>query len=116
MPGWKQLWCLVLSCPARIVTAENASISYMPTAPDQQAVFGATGDFQRNIHHDDYLRLGMKHELSKRLSAKAGVYLQGEETFGVLDARYTDYKRPQYLAAVQVAEEKDVIETVKSTP
>lgn len=29
-----------------------------------------------------------------------------------LDARYTNYKRPEYIAAVQVAEEQDVIETV----
>lgn len=115
MPGWKQLWCLVLSFATRIAAADNASISYTPMGPDRQAVLGTTSDFERIIDHGDYLKLSMKHELQKRLSAKAGVFLQGEETFGVLDARYTDYKRPQYLAAVQVAEEKDVIETVNPT-
>ncbi|KAI1302456.1 FAD binding domain-containing protein [Xylaria venustula] len=58
------------------------------------------------------MKLSVKHELQQRLSEKAGLSLDGEESFSDLDARYTQYKRPQYFAAVKVAEENDVIETV----
>ncbi|KAJ5087784.1 FAD binding domain-containing protein, partial [Penicillium angulare] len=60
----------------------------------------------------EYLRLSLKHELPKRLSARAAVTFQGEEQFTALDARYTNYKRPQYIAIVQPAEERDVVESV----
>ncbi|KAH6652454.1 FAD binding domain-containing protein [Truncatella angustata] len=59
-----------------------------------------------------YLKLLLKEELQKRLSTSSNISLQGEEGFSIVDARYTDYKRPQYIAAVQVAEEQDVVEVV----
>ncbi|KAI1279856.1 FAD binding domain-containing protein [Xylaria sp. FL0933] len=65
-----------------------------------------------SLNPETYLKLSVKHELQQRLSEKAGLFLDGEESFSELDARYTQYKRPQYFAAVKIAEEQDVIETV----
>lgn len=108
--SWKLLFFFFLVQCIHLVAADNASVIYSPTIGGQQHVLWDAGGERT---YDDYLKLSLKHELPKRLSAKAGLFLKGEENFGALDARYTDYKRPQYIAAVQVAEEQDVIETVR---
>lgn len=110
--GWKSLFSFVLLQGTHVVTADNSSVIYSPTIGGQQQVlWGADGEATYN----DYLKLSLKHELQKRLSTEAGLFLKGEQNFGVSDARYTDYKRPQYVAVVQVAEEQDVVETVRLT-
>ena len=60
----------------------------------------------------NYLMHSARMELANRLSSNAEIFLQEDDTFQDLQARYTDYKRPEYIAAVKVAKEADVIETV----
>ncbi|ORY63303.1 FAD binding domain-containing protein [Pseudomassariella vexata] len=67
---------------------------------------------QNSAEYNDYNKLSIKHELKKRLSTKSNILLAGEDNFAEISARYTEYKRPLYIAAVQVQEEQDVIETV----
>lgn len=82
--------------------------------PDQQLPLLTKGaELSSESPHSHYLKFSTKVELQKRLSPKASIFLEGEEGFVALDARYTNYKRPEYIAAVQVAEEQDVIETVR---
>lgn len=107
--NWKLLFFPFLIQWTHLVAADNSSVIYSPTIEGQQVLWDAGGQATYN----DYLKLTLKHELPKRLSGKAGLFLKGEDNFGALDARYTDYKRPQYIAAVQVAEEQDVVETVR---
>ena len=52
-------------------------------------------------------------ELPKRLSVGARVIVETDPDFDQVNARYTDYKRPTYIAGVQAQEEKDVVETVQ---
>ncbi|KAI8625477.1 Glucooligosaccharide oxidase [Xylariaceae sp. FL1651] len=94
------------------IPAENESAIYLPTLTNQQPIVGGAGDNFRSYTTTEYLKLSVKTELQRRLSQEAGVFLEGEDAFSVLDARYTNYKRPDYIVAVQVAEEQDVIETV----
>lgn len=63
-----------------------------------------------------YLKQSISSELSKRLSTLAQVVVHGGEDFESVNARYTDYLRPGYIAGVKVAEEKDVVETVRLFP
>lgn len=88
----------------------NTSVfdSGLPAA--QQVLTWTGGESQESSI--DYLKVSVKNELQRRLSPEARIVLQGEEEFETLDARYTNYKRPWYIAGVKVAEEKDVIETV----
>lgn len=88
----------------------NTSVfdSGLPVA--QQVLTWTGGESQESSI--EYLKISVKNELQKRLSSEASIVLQGEEEFETLDARYTNYKRPWYIAGVKVAEEKDVIETV----
>ncbi|KAK8054298.1 FAD-linked oxidoreductase alt4 [Apiospora saccharicola] len=79
---------------------------------EQQLLFGQMFDHAACPGPEAYAKISLKHELQKRLSKSAGVHLREEETFSLVDARYTNYKRPEYIAAVQVAEEKDVVEVV----
>ncbi|KAL9085919.1 MAG: hypothetical protein Q9165_007402 [Trypethelium subeluteriae] len=107
------LFLLNLSQWARISLAENASVAYSPLTREGQQVLGWTGGYEEDGPvNADYLKLSLKRELQKRLSPDAWIVLEGEKGFAALDARYTDYKRPRHIAAVQVAEERDVIETV----
>ncbi|KAL9080507.1 MAG: hypothetical protein Q9157_000741 [Trypethelium eluteriae] len=111
--GLKLLFLLILSHWTRLSLAKNASVAYSPLTRGEQQVLGWTGGYEEDVSVDtDYLKLSLKRELQKRLSPDAWIVLEGEEGFAALDARYTDYKRPRHIAAVQVAEEKDVIETV----
>jgi hypothetical protein len=94
--------------------ANNASISYSSGA--QQKILGWTESPEsQDESYYKYLKWSIKQELQQRLSAGARIVLGGEDEFSALDVRYTNYKRPSYIAAVQAAEENDVIETV-STP
>lgn len=63
-----------------------------------------------------YLTQSVQLELKKRLSPTAELFIKGDEGFQHMNARYTNYKRPSYIAGVKVAEEKDVIETVRLMP
>ncbi|KAI1419984.1 Glucooligosaccharide oxidase [Xylaria sp. FL1777] len=111
--GWQFLFYLTITSYIHLATAYNASAIFTPTLLGQQQVLQAGGDrYADGLSPEVYLKLSVKYELRKRLSEKAGLFLEGEESFSDLDARYTQYKRPQYFAAVQVAEENDVIETV----
>ncbi|KAL9612459.1 MAG: hypothetical protein Q9167_002931 [Letrouitia subvulpina] len=88
----------------------NTSVfdSGLPAA--QQVLTWTGGESQESSI--DYLKVSVKNELQRRLSSDARIVLQGEEEFETLDVRYTNYKRPWYIAGVKVAEERDVIETV----
>jgi len=114
--GLRTLLSVTIATCIRVAVAYNASAIYNPTLlARQQHVLGPGEDhFSNAINPETYLKLSVKHELQQRLSEKASVYLDGEEAFSDLDARYTQYKRPQYFAAVKVVEEQDVIETVRS--
>ncbi|KAF2181509.1 FAD-binding domain-containing protein [Zopfia rhizophila CBS 207.26] len=90
---------------------ENSSVTYEPAGGAGQQVLTWTGG-DGQVISADYLKLSLKQELQKRLSSEARIFLQDEQGFESLDARYTNYKRPWYIAAIQVAEENDVIETV----
>ena len=59
-----------------------------------------------------YLKQSIRAELKQRLSPRARIFLNGDEGFHLVNARYTDYRRPTFIAGVKVAEERDVIETV----
>ncbi|KUJ20849.1 FAD/FMN-dependent oxygenase/oxidase [Mollisia scopiformis] len=59
-----------------------------------------------------YLKRSIVSELSERLSPQANIITDEEAEFSIVNARYTDYKRPGYIVGVQVAEENDVVETV----
>jgi len=93
--------------------AENATVPYPTAGAEQQHLLTWTGGNRHELSAAaEYLKLSLKHELQKRLSPEARIILEGEEDFAALDARYTNYKRPWYITAVQVAEEQDVVETV----
>lgn len=111
----RALFSLLLCQWTRALLAENASITYADAhAEGRQQVLGWTGsDAQGFSTHTDYLKFSLQNELRKRLSPEARIVLDGEGDFATFDARYTNYKRPSYVAAVQVAEEKDVVETVR---
>ncbi|MCJ1351085.1 MAG: hypothetical protein MMC33_001067 [Icmadophila ericetorum] len=59
-----------------------------------------------------YLKRSIQFELKRRLSSKAKLVIEGEDGFQHVNARYSDYKRPWYIAGVRVANEADAIETV----
>jgi hypothetical protein len=111
---WRLFIHFILSWAASITATDNSSFIYSPEIRDQQqqVLEGAAGHSPYSLTSAEYLRLSLKQELSSRLSPEAAIFLEGSEDFAVLDARYTNYKRPDYIAAVKVAEEKDVIETV----
>ncbi|KAI1175677.1 Glucooligosaccharide oxidase [Nemania sp. FL0916] len=113
--GMRLFFALILCQWARVSLAEHGTILYSPMSGENQHVFTLTGDQQQDLPaatHIRYLQLSMKLELTKRLSPGARVILEGDEHFTDLNERYTNYKRPQYILAVQVAEEKDVVETI----
>ncbi|KAL4941794.1 hypothetical protein BDV06DRAFT_222784 [Aspergillus oleicola] len=60
----------------------------------------------------EYLTRSIQVELSRRLSQTAQVFIAGEEGFNDVNARYTDYQRPQYIVGVKPKIEQDVVETV----
>jgi hypothetical protein len=105
---------LILSCWMHLAASENSSVIYTPTVAGQQHVLSGTGfeDLEPQSY-GRYQKLSIKQELEKRLSPRSSIHLEGEADFAALAARYTEYKRPQYIAAVRVAEEQDVIETVE---
>lgn len=104
---------LVLHWTCRAL-GENASVILSPTIDGQQVLAASSVGFDGLDDEKQayFYRSTIKRELQKRLSPGSDVHLEGEDTFAVVNARYTDYKRPQYIAVVQVAEEKDVVETV----
>ncbi|PQE12470.1 FAD binding domain-containing protein [Rutstroemia sp. NJR-2017a BBW] len=59
-----------------------------------------------------YLKHSIRTELKKRLSKDAIVLVEGDEDFIHANVRYSNYKRPTYIAAVKPLEERDVVETV----
>ena len=63
-----------------------------------------------------YLKRSIQFELKRRLSSKAKLVIEGEDGFQHVNARYSDYKRPWYIAGVRVANEADAIETVRLDP
>lgn len=89
---------------------ENTSVFDTGLPAAQQVLTWPGGESQESLI--EYLKFSVKNELQKRLSSEARIMLQGEEDFETLDARYTNYKRPWYIAGVSVAEESDVIATV----
>ncbi|KAK7968042.1 FAD/FMN-dependent oxygenase/oxidase [Apiospora aurea] len=89
---------------------DPSTIFSLTPEKQQQPLFGQMFDHAACPGPEAYAQISLKHELQKRLSKSAGVHLREEETFSLVDARYTNYKRPEYIAAVQVAEEKDVVE------
>ncbi|KAI8949861.1 Glucooligosaccharide oxidase [Xylaria longipes] len=107
---------LILSQWPPTSSAELGTVLYSPmTGEQQQDVFTWTSGKQQDLSaatDATYLQLSLKNELTKRLSSEARITLEGEENFTEFDARYTNYKRPQYIVAVQVAEEQDVVETI----
>lgn len=58
------------------------------------------------------LEISIKQELSLRLSDGAQVILPDEDAFAEVNERYSNYKRPGYLAGVTVKTEQDVVEAV----
>lgn len=116
MPKMLNLICLlhlVLYWTCRAL-GENASVILSPTIDGQHVLAGSSieSDGLNDAKQAYFYQLTIKKELQKRLSSGSDVHLEGEDSFAALSARYTDYKRPQYIAIVQPAEEKDVIETV----
>jgi hypothetical protein len=104
---------LILHQWVQVALAENASVLYGSESRGEQEALTWTGVNEQDFAADmNYLKFSLKHELQKRLSSKARIFLEGEEEFKTLDARYTNYKRPWYIAAIQVTEEADVVETV----
>lgn len=94
--------------PRTGLSSENGSI---PLIADLLG-FGGAGT------HDEsaalYLKQSIRAELANRLSPTAKVVFDGDEGFEHSNGRYTNYKRPTYIAGVQISTEQDVIETVRS--
>ena len=74
-----------------------------------QQIFTVPGDDDVGLL---YLAHSVQLELGKQLSPSAQVLIEGDEGFQPVIARYTNYKRPGYIAGVRVAEEEDVVKVV----
>ncbi|KAI4256800.1 MAG: hypothetical protein LQ352_001925 [Teloschistes flavicans] len=59
-----------------------------------------------------YLKQSIQSELTRRLSPAARIILDRDEDFHLVNERYTDYRRPSFIAGIQVAVENDVVEVV----
>jgi hypothetical protein len=95
----------------RLSFAENASIHNPALGVGGQQFLSPVSD-DADAFSLNYLKVTIKRELQLRLSPKARIILEGEDEFAILDVRYTNYKRPGYIAAVQPAVAQDVVETV----
>jgi hypothetical protein len=110
----KRFTCYLLYLNCTPTVAKDGFLHLaLPAGESYQSLFeGITIHGSEATDFNLYLKLSLRNELSKRLSPQAGIILPGEDNFTQFNARYTDYERPQYIAAVQVAVEQDVIETV----
>lgn len=77
-----------------------------------QAVLGLAASNESQGVNSDALLRSIAAELPGRLSVGARVIIEGADDFDLVNARYTEYRRPTYIAGVQVREEIDVVETV----
>ncbi|KAL8783268.1 MAG: hypothetical protein Q9213_004744 [Squamulea squamosa] len=108
---------ILLSTVAQCLDAGNATTTF-PTSgiisygtQRVMRLFGF-GDQSDPGSHGAYLKESIRVELQRRLSPTARILLEGDEDFHLVNARYTDYQRPTFIAGVKVAEERDVVETV----
>ena len=110
---------LLLSLSIKILSLDGANAT-SSISPSGSGLYGAQQIMQflgfSGQNHDEpqsaYLQQSIQVELKRRLSPNARIFLDGEEEFHLVDARYTNYRRPIYIAGVKVAEERDVVETV----
>ncbi|KAL1636979.1 hypothetical protein SLS58_009505 [Diplodia intermedia] len=65
------------------------------------------------VNNKQYQAASVQAELSRLLSDKAEIYLPGTEQFDYSNARFSEYGRPTYIAAVHPASEQDVANTVR---
>ncbi|KAI1851229.1 hypothetical protein JX266_003304 [Neoarthrinium moseri] len=111
--SWKTTLPWILLQWVNFVIGQESPLSYVPTYGDQQPlIWGQEGISLDALVSDRYSKFSLKKELERRLSNKATISLAGDESFTILNARYSNYKRPEYIAVVQAAEENDVVETV----
>ena len=116
---WKAivLFLLLLSIVVQCLDGANATSGIPASGPSfygaQQVMkfLGLGGQSQYDAH-STYLKQSIQAELKRRLSPSARIILDGDEDFHLVNARYTNYRRPTFIAGVKVAEERDVVETV----
>ena len=72
-----------------------------------------TAQLEQIIRHA-YM-VSIQTELSRRLSSEATILLPEDDGFAAINTRYTQYRRPTYIAAVKVKHEQDIVETVSDT-
>lgn len=100
---------VVLATSAQQATNETASVDGHSLYNGLQQILGFPDNDESELR---YLAHSVQRELGKQLSPSAEVVIEGDEGFEYVNARYTDYKRPGYIAGVKVAEERDVVRTV----
>ncbi|KAL8669474.1 MAG: hypothetical protein Q9168_005936 [Polycauliona sp. 1 TL-2023] len=96
---------------ANATTTNSASVLALNGAQQVMKLLGFDGTDQGEAH-DTFMRESIRAELQQRLSSNARLLLPGDQDFHIIDERYTNYRRPTFIAGVQVAEERDVVETV----
>jgi hypothetical protein len=104
-----KFWSLVLLLPASTMCDRDQypeDTYFSGLFPDLQHTLGAA------VSKNEFLQQTIQLELTRRLSNSAQLVLPGSGDFAEVNARYSDYKRPSYIAAVKVATERDVVETV----
>jgi hypothetical protein len=92
----------------------NGTYSLSDNVQQVLSAFGLGTQDTSDLDNIQYLKRSIVFELSKRLSPQANITTDEDADFSIVNARYTDYKRPGYIVGVQVSEEKDVVETVGS--
>ena len=97
---------------ANATSSSSASLLAVNGAQQVMEMLGFDGADQREAH-DTFTRDSIRAELQQRLSSNARLLLPGDQDFHIIDERYTNYRRPTFIAGVQVAEERDVVETVR---
>ncbi|KAI3320508.1 FAD binding domain-containing protein [Xylariaceae sp. AK1471] len=104
------VWGCSLHLVRCVTQGENGTYSFSSNLQHVLSSFGLGRG--QEIHDREYLKRSIVSELSQRLSPQAIIKTEDDEGFAAMNERYTDYKRPTYIAGVLVAEENDVIETV----
>ena len=108
---------LLLSIEVQCLEDVNATTRISAGGPGfygaQQVMrfLGMGGQTQDDVH-STYLKQSIQAELKRRLSPNSRILLDGDEDFHLVNARYTNYRRPTFIAGVKVVEENDVVETV----
>ncbi|KAH6891501.1 hypothetical protein B0T10DRAFT_528634 [Thelonectria olida] len=105
------LW-LLAACPfceasQDPIGNESAGIVY-----DSSGVQVPLTKLDENLSY--YLQQSIRAELKRRLSPKADVVLADDAEFAHLNQRYSNYKRPTYIAGVKVTEEMDVVKYARA--